>query len=216
MLDNSPSRHYRLEISTSIQWLQERAAEIDTEPDAKTIREAVDTIGAEVVRSFVSPDEVVSLDSAVAVPLAKAVDALGEERALEIVAEREADTIEAAGPIAADRPTPETEPAPPLGLAEYVREGVERQDPAMLRDLAAWAVDLAAWREREVEPDALDEAIEADEELVDIEDSGGGTIVVKKVPCGKDCGGCPHGPYKYSVSRSDDGLDWEYLGPVSG
>jgi hypothetical protein len=38
--------------------------------------------------------------------------------------------------------------------------------------------------------------------------------VIKKVPCGKDCAGCPHGPYKYIVSREDNTLNWRYEGPV--
>ena len=42
----------------------------------------------------------------------------------------------------------------------------------------------------------------------------GGTIVVKRVPCGKQCGGCPHGPYLYRVTRAEGGRGqrWTYLG----
>lgn len=53
------------------------------------------------------------------------------------------------------------------------------------------------------------------EEVVDVEDSDTGTVVIKKVPCGKDCDGCPHGPYKYVVRRDGDALNWDYKGPAA-
>jgi len=39
-----------------------------------------------------------------------------------------------------------------------------------------------------------------------------GSIVIKKVPCGKHCRGCPHGPYAYRVYRENGKLKWKYLG----
>ena len=77
--------------------------------------------------------------------------------------------------------------------------------------LASWAEDLAEHREQR--------PIEADdkEELVEVEDNDdtAGTKVVKKVPCGKDCDGCPHGPYEYRVHRDGKNLKWEYVGPIN-
>ncbi|RLG81247.1 MAG: hypothetical protein DRO40_10020 [Thermoprotei archaeon] len=40
----------------------------------------------------------------------------------------------------------------------------------------------------------------------------GGCIVVKFVPCGKHCSGCPHGPYKYRVVKIGGKQHWFYLG----
>ena len=104
------------------------------------------------------------------------------------------------------------EPVAPASIPEYVREGVERQDTSTLRELVAWAEELAEYREQR--------PIEADdeEELVEVEDDDdtAGTKVVKKVPCGKDCDGCPHGPYEYRVHRDGKKLKWEYVGPVDG
>ena len=40
----------------------------------------------------------------------------------------------------------------------------------------------------------------------------GGCYVVKYVYCGKNCSGCPHGPYLYRVYRSGGKQHWEYLG----
>lgn len=88
---------------------------------------------------------------------------------------------------------------PPESIPKYVREGVENQDASTLRELAGWAEDLAEYREqRPIEVE--------DEELVEVGEEGsdggsGGTQVIKKVPCGKECKGCPHGPYEYRVKR---------------
>lgn len=106
------------------------------------------------------------------------------------------------------------EPVSPESVPKYVREGIERQEYGTLRDIAQWAEKLAEWKEREVDVDEIEGNLEADEQLDDVVDEGGGTIVTKKVPCGKDCSGCPHGPYRYRVTRNGDTLDWEYLGKV--
>ncbi|MCD2201655.1 hypothetical protein LPA44_17475 [Halobacterium sp. KA-4] len=57
------------------------------------------------------------------------------------------------------------------------------------------------------------------ESIEAVEESSGGTVVIKKVSCGKDNCKCQsgelHGPYKYIVRRQGDSLDWEYKGPVS-
>jgi len=41
---------------------------------------------------------------------------------------------------------------------------------------------------------------------------GHGTTVVKLVPCGKHCSGCPHGPYAYRVTKVNGKQVWKYLG----
>jgi len=41
---------------------------------------------------------------------------------------------------------------------------------------------------------------------------GSGCIVSKLVPCGKQCNGCPHGPYLYRVQKVGGKQIWTYLG----
>lgn len=103
------------------------------------------------------------------------------------------------------------EPRPPGSLPKYVVEAVTPRTVPELRALAAWAEDLAACREqRPIEVDEAEELVEVDED----NDEGAGAQVIKKVPCGKDCNGCPHGPYEYRVQRQGETLNWEYIGPV--
>lgn len=105
-----------------------------------------------------------------------------------------------------------TEPVAPESIPKYIRDGIERQEVSTLRELATWAKDLAEYRElRPIEVDDGEELVEVNEE----NDDAVGTKVVKKVPCGKDCGGCPHGPYEYRVHRDGKQLAWEYIGPVT-
>jgi len=40
----------------------------------------------------------------------------------------------------------------------------------------------------------------------------GGCLVIKLVPCGKHCSGCPHGPYAYQVTKVGGRQIWKYLG----
>jgi len=39
-----------------------------------------------------------------------------------------------------------------------------------------------------------------------------GCHVLKWVRCGKNCGGCPHGPYVYEVWKEKGKQFWKYLG----
>lgn len=102
-------------------------------------------------------------------------------------------------------------PEPPASLPKYIHEPVAKQGLDELQALSDWIDELIEYRQRPVEI-----AVEDDEELVEVDDSNGsgGTQVIKKVPCGKNCDGCPHGPYEYTVYRDGDSLVWEYVGPV--
>ncbi len=94
------------------------------------------------------------------------------------------------------------EPSTPAELIPtYIVDGLDRQDRETLAAIEQYARSrreyLNTLEERDVDEEEL---TEEPEELVDIEDSSDGTVVIKEVPCGKDCAGCPHGPYKYIVS----------------
>lgn len=110
----------------------------------------------------------------------------------------------------------DTRPSPPNGLPKYLTEGVPKQDGDTLRALQEWIDELLEYRE-----DVAVDEIEADngEEIQDVQESSGGTVVIKKVSCGKENCKCQrgelHGPYKYVVRRKGDGLEWDYRGPVS-
>lgn len=109
-----------------------------------------------------------------------------------------------------------TRPSTPDSLPQYLAEGVPKQDNADLRVLRDWIDDLLAYRQ-----DVAAEDIDAgeDESIESVEESSEGTVVIKKVNCGKDNCKCQsgelHGPYKYIVRRQGDSLKWDYKGPVT-
>jgi len=107
------------------------------------------------------------------------------------------------------------EPTPPEEIPAYIVEGIDRQDQETLAAIEVYARErrehLEAIERRNLDEEDL---ADSDEELLDVEENEGGTVVIKKVPCGKDCGGCPHGPYRYIVLREGGDLNWEYKGPV--
>lgn len=108
------------------------------------------------------------------------------------------------------------EPEAPESIPAYVQDGLDRQDQDTLIDVIDYCearIDyLEAQADRDLEEDEL---ADDGEEVVDVEQSDGGTKVVKKVPCGKDnCSTCPHGPYEYRVRRDGDSLTWKYVGAV--
>lgn len=98
-------------------------------------------------------------------------------------------------------------PDPPSSLPQYIADGLPKQDTETLHDVIAYSEALIDYAN--IEPEELDV-----DEAADVKrDSGKGTIVTKKVSCGKDaCNSCPHGPYDYRVYRSDGDMVWDYIG----
>lgn len=106
------------------------------------------------------------------------------------------------------------EPDPPADVPAYVSDGLDRQDADTLRSIVQFCQERIEYLESSVADDEI--AVEDEEELIDVsDDPETGTVVVKRVPCGKDCGGCPHGPYRYRVTREGENLNWEYLGKAT-
>jgi len=109
------------------------------------------------------------------------------------------------------------QPIPPDGLPQYLAEGVPKQDDDTLRELQEWIHELLDYRQ-----DVAADEIEVDEgeQIQDVQESSSGTVVIKKVSCGKENCKCQrgelHGPYKYVVRRKGGKLEWDYRGPVSG
>jgi len=103
------------------------------------------------------------------------------------------------------------DPQPPESIPSYVVDPLRRQDLDSLREIHTYLEELIKTREKT--PD-LEKEIDEDEKIMKKEEESGYTRVIKKVPCGKNCSGCPHGPYEYHVTWNGKSLDWEYKGKV--
>ena len=99
---------------------------------------------------------------------------------------------------------------PPDSLPKYLSKGIPKQNDETLREIQSWIDELLEYRNHPLEED---EVVDSGEKIEDVEQSSKGTVVVKKVPCGKDnCSTCPHGPYKYLYYREGDKVKSDYLG----
>ncbi|MFC6837970.1 hypothetical protein [Halomarina ordinaria] len=67
------------------------------------------------------------------------------------------------------------------------------QDTGTLEDVFAYCEARVDWQTRNAETDELAETGEAAVDTGDNENSE--TNVTTKVPCGEECGGCPHPPH---------------------
>ncbi|MFB6284280.1 MAG: hypothetical protein ABEK59_10180 [Halobacteria archaeon] len=91
-----------------------------------------------------------------------------------------------------------------------IQDGLDRQDTETLETIIEYCRELI---EEQLQAPEVEEESEG-EEIVEKDKKERYTEVVKKVPCGKDCSGCPHGPYLYHVRREGKKLEWEYKGVV--
>ena len=74
-------------------------------------------------------------------------------------------------------------PNPPETLPQYIIDGVPKQDTESLHNLQAWIDEILEYR-HEISPDEIE--ADPNESIEAVEDSNKGTVVIKKVTCGKD------------------------------
>jgi hypothetical protein len=105
----------------------------------------------------------------------------------------------------ADRP-------PPPDVAQFLLDGLDRQDPDELRTIATYAEKLATWKEPEAESEDKEDAepeVESDREIPeDLPDDvpAKASIVIKEINDNR---------YYYWQWREGDKVTSKYKGPVS-
>jgi hypothetical protein len=102
-----------------------------------------------------------------------------------------------------------TMPPAPDGLASYVIDALQRQNKTKLLLIQDYVEDLIEYRIAVENQDIDEDEFEDNDNVVDYEelDDEPGYKVTKKQQCGKDCKGCPHGPYTYHVTQNGDGTE---------
>lgn len=109
--------------------------------------------------------------------------------------------------------TASDEPTPPEGLPDALFEKLQELSDEELRKTVIYARELLV---NEGEGSSTIEP-RPGEDIIRISEHEGYTEVVKKIPCGKDCDECPHGPYLYHVHEEtlpngETELHWVFLG----
>lgn len=104
-------------------------------------------------------------------------------------------------------------PAPPTDFPPALATSLADASVHDLRETIIYAQELLQHHQKRIE------RIEPGpgEEIVEITERPGYTVVVKRQPCGNDCEGCPHGPYVYHVTRErkpngETALNWTLIG----
>ncbi|UPV76872.1 hypothetical protein M0R89_20610 (plasmid) [Halorussus limi] len=108
--------------------------------------------------------------------------------------------------------------SPPSDLPEDLADRLPQLNESELRAVVSHARSLLP------EPPTVEDLLEAKsgEELLEVDEKEGYTMVAKKQPCAEGCDECPHGPYLYHVRvenhperGKEPSLHWEFIGPVS-
>src|SRR5687768_9130259 len=94
-------------------------------------------------------------------------------------------------------------------MLDRVKEILSQLPEKELRDLAAHIDDLLVTDDEAEKVVTHGEALAA---TVRTRDGKAVTYRLEKVKCGKDCAGCPHGPYLYKYWREDGRLRKAYVG----
>lgn len=105
-----------------------------------------------------------------------------------------------------------TEPTAPDGIAQYITDGLERQGPEDLRTIAAYAEELAVYKEAQAEAeldDQDDEVVrESSEDIDDLPDDvpGKASVVIKEINDNR---------YEYYQWRDGEKIRSKYKAPVN-
>lgn len=93
-------------------------------------------------------------------------------------------------------------------IPKTIIHSLERQDILVLYEIRNLVERLIL--ERSKPP--LAEELPANREVLDVQTAGLITYRLEKVSCGKNCKGCPHGPYWYGYWREGGKTRSKYIG----
>gem|GEM_PF-378550 len=95
-----------------------------------------------------------------------------------------------------------------LLIPQSVRRALERKNLSELQEIKDLVERLIS--ERQIPPE--EEDLPSDREVLKTHTFGSITYRLEKVSCGKNCKGCPHGPYWYGYWREGGKTRSKYIG----
>ena len=93
-------------------------------------------------------------------------------------------------------------------ISKIIRKSLERQDLSVLRE----TLNLIEHLIREKEGSLKLEELPSRRAVLEVKESGSVTYRLERVSCGKNCKGCPHGPYWYGYWREGGRTRSKYIG----
>jgi hypothetical protein len=85
---------------------------------------------------------------------------------------------------------------------------LQHQDLSVLYEIRDLVKRLISERDKPLRAEELPD----DREVLDVQTTGSITYRLEKVSCGKNCKGCPHGPYWYGYWREGGKTRSKYIG----
>ena len=93
-------------------------------------------------------------------------------------------------------------------IPKTIRQPLERQSLSVLRETLNLIEHLIREKENPTKPEEL----VSRREVLEVKESGSVTYRLERVSCGKNCKGCPHGPYWYGYWREGGRTRSKYIG----
>ncbi len=105
------------------------------------------------------------------------------------------------------------EPDAPKQAPSYVIDPLKRQGSDLLEKIGRYCFDLAEYKRHESYDDLEDTPLDEEQQEKLVEE-GGPVEQEEMVRCGKNCAGCPHGPYVYKYEWKEGKVVSTYVGSV--
>jgi len=93
-------------------------------------------------------------------------------------------------------------------ISQSIRRALERQNLSELQEIKDLVERLISERQNPPE----EEDLPSNREILKTHTFGSVTYRLEKVSCGKNCKGCPHGPYWYGYWREGGKTHSKYIG----
>ncbi len=98
-------------------------------------------------------------------------------------------------------------------IPKSISKELSSLDQSALQEVKSLVERLIFEKEQLQEPEQPPEPVPGrDREVLEFKGSGSVTYRLERVPCGKNCKGCPHGPYWYGYWREGKRTRSKYIG----
>lgn len=105
------------------------------------------------------------------------------------------------------------EPDEPKNIPAYVLNPLQRQSSDLLQKIGRYCFDLAEYKRHKSYDDVEESSLDP-EKQEKLKEEEGPVEQEEMIRCGKNCSGCPHGPYLYKYEWEDGEVVSTYEGKV--
>ena len=97
-------------------------------------------------------------------------------------------------------------------IPRAIRSSLEHEDLPVLYEVKDLVAEMISRKEEPLDPPSKSRDQSGTREVLEERHSDSMTFRLEKVSCGKNCKGCPHGPYWYGYWREGGKTRSKYIG----